>query len=160
MKALIAIALTCLLVAGCSEQVVFQADSQVPDQGWLRDWKPEFSFDIADSIGQHDIYLDIRHTGDYAFSNIYLFATLTGPAGRSLVDTVECTLADPSGRWFGKGTGFIFSDRFAAHVLYRTHNRFPEAGRYTLKLEQAMRTDTLKGVIDVGISVEKPLEKR
>ena len=73
----------------------------------------------------------------------------------SITDTVECTLADPSGRWFGKGLGFISSDRFQAHVLYKLRNRFPRKGRYTLMLEQAMRTQKLQGVIDVGVSVER-----
>ena len=69
--------------------------------------------------------------------------------------TVECLLADPSGRWYGKGLGFIFSDRYQAHVLYKLNNRFPAPGRYSITLEQAMRTDELKGILDVGISVER-----
>ncbi|MFT3884518.1 MAG: gliding motility lipoprotein GldH [Flavobacteriales bacterium] len=144
-----------LLMAGCAKEVLFQADSEVPGGLWTRSYKPAFSFDVADTVGQHDVYLDIRHTGDYPYSNLYTFITLSGPDGRTLTDTVECTLADPTGRWFGKGTGFIFSDRFQAHVLYRMHNRFPRPGRYTFTIEQAMRTDTLPGVIDVGVSVER-----
>lgn len=147
-------ALAGLLLAGCSRHVVFQADAQAPGGAWARAWKPQFAFDISDTVAQRDLYLDIRHTGDYPFSNIYLFTTLEGPAGLVFTDTVECTLADPAGRWYGKGTGFIFSDRFQAHVLYRMNNRFPQAGRYVLTLEQAMRTEQLEGIIDVGISVE------
>jgi gliding motility-associated lipoprotein GldH len=148
------LALAVLLLAGCSGAVVFQADIPVPNGEWDRTWKPEFAFDIQDTISQRDIYLDIRHTGDYPFSNIYVFATLTGPQGHTLTDTVECTLADPTGRWYGKGAGFIHSDRVQAHVLYRMHNTFPASGRYTIALEQAMRTEKLTGVIDVGISIE------
>ena len=144
-----------LLLAGCADNVVFQADTEVPDGIWDRNWKPTFSFDIADTTSQRDISLDIRHTGDYPYSNIYIFAKLDDPRGNSLTDTVECKRADPTGRWYGKGTGFIFSDRFQAHVLYRIHNRFPHTGRYTFTLEQAMRTDKLNGVLDVGVSVEK-----
>ncbi|MBS1583582.1 MAG: gliding motility lipoprotein GldH [Bacteroidetes bacterium] len=145
-----------LVGAGCSGNVVFQADQEVPNGSWDRSWKPEFAFDITDTVSPQDVYLDLRHTGDYAYSNIYLFASLQGPDGRAYTDTVECTLADPTGRWFGKGTGFIFSDRFQAHVLYKLHNRFPRSGRYTFTLEQAMRTERLDGIIDVGISVERP----
>ncbi|MBS1568472.1 MAG: gliding motility lipoprotein GldH [Bacteroidetes bacterium] len=146
--------LACVLLAGCSEQVVFQQDAEVPQGKWSRSWKPQFSFDVHDTISPRDIFLDIRHTGDYPFSNIYIFASLHGPGG-TYTDTVECTLADPTGRWYGKGTGFIFSDRFQAHVLYKMGNKFPHAGRYVFTLEQAMRTEELNGVIDVGISVEK-----
>ena len=154
------LALAVLLLAGCTDAVVFQADAPVPTGEWDRTWKPTFSFDIQDTVSKRDIYLDIRHTGDYPFSNIYVFATLTGPSGHTLTDTVECTLADPTGRWYGKGAGFIHSDRVQAHVLYRTRNTFPRSGRYTIALEQAMRTEKLAGVIDVGVSIEaSPVRK-
>jgi len=150
----------CTLLAGCGGNVVFQEDAMVPGGTWNRSWKPQFTFDVNDTLAERNIFLDLRHTGDYPFSNIYLFTTLDGPAGRLYTDTVECVLADPQGRWYGKGAGFIFSDRVKAHVLYRMNNRFPRAGRYTLTLEQAMRTDDLPGIIDAGISVEKAAVRR
>ncbi|MFN3875215.1 MAG: gliding motility lipoprotein GldH, partial [Flavobacteriales bacterium] len=63
-------------------------------------------------------------------------------------------LADPAGRWLGKGTGFIFASRHAK-VLYRWGNTFPASGRYTMRIEQAMRDNPLPGVIDVGVSIER-----
>lgn len=145
-----------LLLAGCTGHVVYQEDAQVPNGTWDRAWKPQFAFEVTDTVAARDIFIDIRHTGDYPFSNIYLFTTLEGPDGLVYRDTVECTLADPSGRWYGKGTGFIFSDRFRAHVLYRMDNRFPRQGRYVFTFEQAMRTGELPGVLDIGVSVEEP----
>ena len=148
-----------ILFGGCAKDVVFQEDAQTPSGVWERGWNPAFAFDIADTITAHDVYLDVRHTGDYPFSNLYTFVKLMGPSGESLTDTVECTLADASGRWYGKGLGFISSDRFQAHVLYKLRNRFPRKGRYTITLEQAMRTEKLQGVIDVGVSVERSKSK-
>jgi gliding motility-associated lipoprotein GldH len=144
-----------LLLGGCADQVVYQADTAIPGGAWHRDLKPEFEFDITDTIAKHDLFIDIRHTGEYPFSDLFLFVDLHGPGDRHLRDTVECLLADPAGRWYGKGLGFIFADRYKAHVLYKLGNRFPAAGRYTMRLEQAMRTEQLPGVIDVGVSVER-----
>ena len=42
-----------------------------------------------------------------------------------------------------------------AKVLYKTGNRFPAAGHYVIRLEQAMRTERLEGVMDVGVSLER-----
>lgn len=148
-------ALVLLGLSGCADHVVFQADEAVPDGQWSREHKPEFSFDISDTVSRHDLYIDIRHTGDYPFSDLFLFVDLHGPGDRHMRDTVECLLADPTGRWYGKGLGYVFADRYEAHVLYKLGNRFPAAGRYSIRLEQAMRTDTLPGVMDVGISVER-----
>lgn len=149
------VALVTVLITGCTEAVVYQADVPVPEGAWDRSFVPEFTFDITDTLGQHDVYIDVRHTGDYPFSDLFLFVDLKGPGGRELRDTVECLLADPTGRWYGTGTGFLIADRYNAKVLYKLHNRFPAMGRYTLRLEQAMRTEKLPGVIDVGVSVER-----
>lgn len=150
-------AITALLIlAGCDERVVYSADVSMPGEVWDRSSKPQFSFDIADTVSHHDLYIDVRHTGDYAFSSLYVFLDLLGPDERRLRDTVECILADPTGRWYGKGTGFIFAHReYDTHVLYKLHNRFPAIGRYTITLEQAMRTEQVHGVVDIGISVER-----
>lgn len=144
------------MLAGCAGNVVFQEDAAIPGGQWSSAFKPEFSFEIADTAGKHDVFIDVRHTGDYAYSDLYLFVDLTGPGGRTMRDTVECILADPTGRWLGRGTGFVFANRTRhAKVLYRLGNRFPASGRYTIRLEQAMRDDPLPAVIDVGVSIER-----
>src|SRR5262245_42525440 len=134
---------------------MFQADQPAPDTRWDRSFKPEFAFDVRDTINAHDLYIDVRHTGDYAYSNLYLFVKIDGPGISVPVDTVECLLADPAGRWYGRGLGFIFADRFKAHVLYKMNNRFPRSGRYSVRIEQAMRDEQVDGVMDIGISVER-----
>ena len=123
-------------------------------EGWTRDWKPEFRFSIEDSLSEFNSFIDIRHTGEYPYSNLYVFLDLYKGDVHLNRDTIECPLASPDGKWLGKGLGFIHEDRFDAHVLYRFRKRFPGAGDYTMKLEQAMRRETLEGVLDVGISIE------
>ncbi len=144
-----------LVLGACNDHVVYQSDISIPDGTWHRDLRPEFSFEVTDTVSQHDLFIDVRHTGEYPFSELFLFLDFSGPSGRTMRDTVECLLADPSGRWYGNGTGFIFSDRIHAKVLYKLRNRFPSPGRYTIKLEQAMRTEELNGVLDIGISLER-----
>lgn len=147
-----------LLLSACGDALVHSETRPVPGSVWDRSWKPEFTFEISDTLGQHDTYLDIRHTGSYAFSELYLFVTLKRPDGHVLLDTVQCPLSDANGRWYGEGLGFIRSERFDAHILYKYGNRFPQRGRYSVTLEQAMRVEKLEGVIDVGVSVEKHLK--
>ena len=143
------------LLTGCSEPPVFQADVPIAEAAWDRTFRPSFTFSITDTVNKHDVFIDVRHTGDYPFSDLFLFVDLAGPGGRTVRDTVECLLADPSGQWYGKGLGFIFADRYQAHVLYKLGNRFPAGGQYTITLEQAMRTEKLNGILDVGLSVTR-----
>ena len=143
------------MLTGCTDAVVYQSDVQVPEGSWDRTFIPKFEFEITDTVQEHDVYIDVRHTGQYAFSDLFLFVDLEGPGGRTMRDTVDCLLADPTGRWYGKGLGFIFADRFEAKVLYKLRNRFPASGRYSIKLEQAMRTEKLEGIQDIGVSIER-----
>lgn len=143
-----------LSLTSCTDQVVYKGSEIAPEGGWDRKWKPEFEFEIVDTVKQYNTYLDLRHTGDYPYSNLYLFVTLTVPGGETLVDTVECPLAAPDGNWYGKGLGFIHEDRIDAHVLYKYQDRFPVSGVYKMKVEQAMRRQTLEGVLNVGVSIE------
>ena len=101
---------------------------------------------------RHDVYLDLRHTGDYAFSDLYLFVTVTGPGLPAVRDTVECPLADPIGPLVRQGPRF---HQERARAVQAQQTIPARSGRYSIKLEQAMRMDPLEGVIDVGISVEK-----
>ncbi|MBK6777890.1 MAG: gliding motility lipoprotein GldH [Flavobacteriales bacterium] len=148
-----------LVLSSCSDAIVHSETRPVPGSVWDRSWKPEYSFEITDTISQYDTYLDVRHTGSYAYSELYLFVTLKRPDGHVYIDTVQCPLSDANGKWYGKGLGFIRSERFDAHILYKYGNRFPQRGRYSVTLEQAMREEKLENVIDVGVSVEKHLTK-
>jgi hypothetical protein len=85
-------------------------------------------------LSKHDVYIDMRHTGDYPFSNLYLFVDLVGPGGRAPAIRWNASWPTPSGRWYGKGTGFIHSDRVSAHVLYTAPAiRSPQRALYTLR---------------------------
>jgi gliding motility-associated lipoprotein GldH len=59
-------------------------------------------------------------------------------------------LAEPSGKWVGKGFGNVWSNRFR----YKSNVRFPVSGVYHFKVEQAMRMEDLEGISDVGLRVE------
>jgi gliding motility-associated lipoprotein GldH len=69
-----------------------------------------------------------------------------------LIDTVNCKLADNSGKWLGKGIG----DLWDLQIPYIGGFKFAQKGKYTVSLEQAMRVENgLEGITDVGLRVEK-----
>ena len=39
-----------LLLAGCTDNVVFQEDAQTPSGNWERGWNPTFAFDVKDTL--------------------------------------------------------------------------------------------------------------
>ncbi len=138
------------LLAGCRGNLLYSGMVNTND-AWAKDDAARFVVPVSDTVGLYNFYVDIRHTGKYRFSNLYLFMQTRFPDSTYTRDTLEITLATPEGKWLGKGWGEIKED----HVLLRSKFRFPVKGNYVFLIWQGMRTDTLKAVRGVGIDIEK-----
>ena len=137
-------------LSSCDKNRVFDEYKAIPDYSWNKDNPVVFNFYMEDTTSLHDFYINLRHGGQYQFSNLFLFVTTTLPDGKMARDTVELILADKDGRWRGKGLGDIWTHSFPFYERFR----FPEKGEYKITLTQAMRVDNLPSVMDVGLRVE------
>lgn len=117
---------------------------------WPAEDPAAFTFQIDDTTAHYRFLLNLRHTEAYRYSNLYLFMQLDFPNGKLSVDTLECVLADPKGRWTGKSSGNLVDHR----IVLNPKAIFPLTGEYTVKITQAMRQDTLREIMDVGFSLE------
>jgi gliding motility-associated lipoprotein GldH len=135
----------------CDSNKVFEEYIEVEKGNWQKEDIASFEFIAKDTITAHNIYINIRNTGDYAYNNLYLFITMKGPNGGLLKDTVNCILADNRGNWLGSGVG----DLWDLQIPYVGGFKFAQTGSYIISYEQAMRVDSgLKGITDIGLRVE------
>ena len=141
--------LTAIIASACTENVVFQASKSMPKGIWVKDNIVNFNFEWADTTGSYDVVIDIRNQNNYPFQNFWLFANLYNPDGEVYRDTLNCVLADNSGRWIGEGMGSVHH----LPVSFIQDARFQKSGKYRLELIQGMRTDSLKGISDIGIRI-------
>ncbi len=140
-----------LLWTACNPSVTFQETLRIPDAEWERSEKAYFEFEIEDTLAFYDIYLTIRHGGDYPYQNLYLFTYFEGPEKMKARDTAQMVFADSRGRWLGKSIGDIYDYEFQ----FKEKVQFPKAGKYTLEVEQAMRDEVIPQVTDIGVKIEK-----
>lgn len=135
----------------CDSNKVFEEYIEVKNANWEKESIASFEFEAKDTVIAHNLYINVRNTGEYAFSNIYLFVTMQGPNGGLLKDTVNCVLADNRGKWLGNGIGDLWDLR----IPYVGAFKFAQSGNYTVTLEQAMRVENgLEGITDIGLRVE------
>ena len=139
------------LLVSCDSNQIFERNIELADYSWHKDSIIKFEVDIRDTINPHNIYINVRNTSRYEMQNLFLFLTTTSPTGVALRDTFECYLADERGRWTGSGWGDIYDNQF----IYKKNIRFPVSGTYTFEYIQAMRTDKLKYISDIGLRIEK-----
>ncbi|MBU0764488.1 MAG: gliding motility lipoprotein GldH [Bacteroidetes bacterium] len=138
------------LVSACSMNVLFKDSTEISGT-WKVENRPGFEVKISDTISSYDIFINLIHTDQYPYSNIWLFTTIISPNGMYVNDTIERFLADTRGRWIGATCGHTI-----IHELpYKWNVRFPKQGKYTFIFEQAMRQPELPGIKEVGIKIRK-----
>lgn len=133
----------------CESDLIFEDNQSFEDNTWTYDDVKTFSFDIKDSITSARVYLNLRTTLDYQYSNIYMYLHINYPNGYSDIDTLEFFLAQPNGKWLGEVSGTVVENQALI-----AQGVFNDPGTYTYKIEQAMYNDALEEVLDVGIKVE------
>ncbi len=150
------VVLSMILAYGCNHSSVFQ-DSYPVSGKWSRYDTAVFNVEIKDTTQPYNFFLNIRNSNEYEFRNIFFFLHTTFPSGQTTQDTIECILADKSGKWIGKGTGSIKEN----DILLKERLVFPQSGIYCFAIEQAMREKDLMegeyliGIEDIGIRIEK-----
>lgn len=142
------------LCSGCVNSMqldVYQKSISIPDYAWDYDFKPSFAFEIKDTTARYSLYITLRHTNQYPYSNLWLLVHSNYEGVKPKSKRVELPLANIEGKWFGTGTGDIFEHR----IPIQQNVRFDKIGTYYFKLEQDMRIHPLPDVMSVGLRVEK-----
>lgn len=139
-----------LLLYACNVNDLFDKAVDIPKGKWNVSNPVTFVFPVSDTLSYYSIVFSLRNDNNYPFSNLFLFIDTKSPRGQTRRDTVEVTLADPKGKWMGKGIGGIWQNKY----YFRKNIRFPQSGEYKIIISQAMRNKDLEGIIDVGIKIE------
>ncbi len=137
------------MLASCSDNALTDTNIAIEGRAWDYDNQPHIEVDVADATQRYDLFVNLRHTDKYAYSNIFVLLHQQNPDGSRDTARVEMRLAAPDGRWLGRGSGMLFSHQ---HVV-RSNYAFPDTGRYVFSFEQNMRENPLLEVADVGIRI-------
>jgi gliding motility-associated lipoprotein GldH len=151
---LILIALTASF-AGCGNgNTIIDKNNDVENHNWTYVNKFRYDATIDDISSLYNIDINLRVTGDYKYSNIFVLLTQVDPDKKSTTTRIELKLADKDGAWLGKGSGNLYSFQLPMLANYK----FPAKGTYTFYIEQNMRDNPLRDVSDVGVRVEKVVQ--
>ncbi|MBR5855170.1 MAG: gliding motility lipoprotein GldH [Paludibacteraceae bacterium] len=143
--------LTILLgFSSCQQSKVYNDFRTMPLVGWHQDSVLTYNANMPDSAGIYDVVIVVRHTDQYPYQNLWLFVnTYASKSSVQQRDTIEATMADNYGRWFGRGIKY-----------YELSLSYLEAFRsdtvaLQFTIQQGMRTEYLQGITDVGLQIIK-----
>ncbi|MDR1459113.1 MAG: gliding motility lipoprotein GldH [Bacteroidales bacterium] len=150
MKKIIFILGTCFLLStySCDDsQYLFRENTSIENETWFVNNQIPFRFTVTDTQEIYKIGFNIRYTNDYPMQNIYVFLHTVFPNGMRTHDTIDIDLFSLEGKPLGKGKKTIELQKYFSRV------QFPVAGQYTMSLEQAMRIDSLPGMVSMGLYI-------
>ena len=141
-----------LSVTGCTDKsAVIDTNAEVLNHNWSYLNKFKFPVKIDEEGLTYNLYMNLRVTGDYKYSNLFVLISQTNPNKKTIVKRYELKLASKDGEWLGKGSGNLYSYQ----LPFITNYKFPAKGTYTFAIEQNMRDNPLREVSDVGLRIEK-----
>lgn len=149
-----------VLFFSCDSNRVFDEYKSIPNQ-WNKDSIISFNVTPPDSINNYNLFVNLRNTNDYKYSNLFLIVEMNFPNGKIEKDTLEYKMAEPNGELLGTG----FTDVKENKLWYKGYKepfRFNETGEYKINIQHAMRQngqvngiDNLEGITDIGFRIER-----
>lgn len=137
------------LCTSCFSDALFEENKAISNRAWSYEEKPSFDVHIKDNTVPYNVYINLRHTNEYDFSNLFVLLHEKGSQLKDSAYRKEIPLAALDGRWYGKSAGNLYEVQYLAKEKFL----FPDTGTYTFSMEQNMRENPLKNIVDVGIKV-------
>ena len=155
LKSFLKIVIFGLLISCSDENIIFNDYIDIENTQLSFKDTILFQTSISDTINLHNIFLQLRTSTDYKWSNMFIFSEIYFPNNKIRTDTFEVFLMDKKGNWNGDKSGIVVNFN---HLLYKSI-KFPLKGNYKFKVIQAMRDTILKDVISVGLKITNPVIK-
>ena len=160
-KSVLWVLLFAFVASSCQQNKAFDRYTSISDR-WDKQQIISYDFIAPDTINPYSLFVNLRTTTDYKFSNLFLIVELDYPNGKVTKDTLEYLMAKPNGELLGSG----FTSVKEHKLFFKGYDHpfvFSEEGTYKVQVQQAMRhrgepngVAQLEGIIDVGFSIESP----
>ena len=87
----------------CDSSRVFEKNEDIAKSTWAYADTIGFDVPITDTTSRYNIYVNVRHTNEYEYRNLWIYAHTHFPSGKQLKTRIDLPLADNEGKWYGKG---------------------------------------------------------
>jgi gliding motility-associated lipoprotein GldH len=92
-------------LSACNSDVIFHEDYKIPESGWAYSEQASFEFDIKDTASLYRMSVDIDHSTEFPFQNIYLRIHSVFPNDTTNIILHSIELQEGNGQWIGACSG-------------------------------------------------------
>lgn len=153
MRSIALLAVVALFTTGCDNSRVYEKNYDFENRYWLVQEIPSFDFTIQDTTKRYNLYCNLRNSVTYPYTRIFITYSLHDSVGNEIQKEMlsDYLFDEKTGKPHGSsGLGDIYDHQ---PQLLKNFS-FKKPGTYSIKFEQFMRTDTLRGILAVGLRVE------
>lgn len=138
-----------IMVSSCQSDRYYSKSFSIEKPGWAYQDSLAFTFEVVDTSDLFDLVLQIDHTDEFPFQNLYTRAHTYFPSGKKHTQLLSLELMDKVGFWQGdcSGTSCAFQVPIQENIF------FQETGTYRFVLEQYSRNAILNGVQSIGLQL-------
>ncbi len=140
-----------MALGACDQNVILSETASIEAGKWAFEDTYAMETELSDTLAPMNFFILVRHGSNYKYQNLILYFKTYYPNNTYRVDTVDCPLAEKSGRWFGSGLGDLLDNQ----IMFKRNLQLPQAGNYKFELQHAMRSDTVDEIYDIGLRIEK-----
>lgn len=145
-----------IMLQSCGNEYAYQREYEIQEMAWAYTDTLNFNFAIEDTLTLYNLYLQIEHTQDYAYQNLYAKISTKFPEGELLEEVLSLELADKTGNWEGQCSGGVCK----LTIPIQENAYFNKNGEYQITIEQFMRKSPLAGIRKIGFSLEKTVKPK
>src|SRR5690606_452865 len=136
-------------LVACVNEPFYDVYKSVENRQWHRTEKQMFHVHVTENSRPYDVWMYIRHTGEYDFENLFFIFSQQGPGIPTSSYKQKLNLATPDGRWTGKTAGTLTENR----LLLEKNYLFPVTGVYVFEIAQHMHENPIRNIADIGLKI-------
>jgi gliding motility-associated lipoprotein GldH len=143
-----------IIVTSCDSNRLYEDNVEFSDRTWKMKEPVQLEFMIQDTTIRYNLYMDVRNSIDYPFSRLFTNYRLADPTGAEVSGKMlsEFLFDQKTGEPFGQSAiGDVYDHQF----IFLSDYSFSKPGKFKISFEQFMRQDSLKGILAIGLRVEK-----
>lgn len=139
-----------LTLFSCGKSYLYNEEVSILNDEWTDTDSLNFQFNIPDTTKIYNILLDVQHSPEYAFQNMYVEIYTAFPSGERIKEMVSLELANRAGAWYGDCNSRVCE----LEIPIQEGAFFNKMGDYEITIKQFMRKNPLKGVQGMGLKIE------
>jgi len=138
-------------LSSCDKSRIIEENKQLKEYQWSYEDAQTFTAEIKDTSQHYNIYVNVRHSFQFGWRNVWVKIQTTFPDSSRFEKRVNLVLSEPDGHWYGDCLG----DNCDMQIPIQQNAIFPQPGTYTFKISQDMRVNPLGLIKSVGMRIEK-----